>query len=97
MTKQTANKIHRLTRAARRNGWTVESGVDAPLPTSYTQRPREWVEIQTEGADRAFDYVQHAVSAGVVVGGERKWLSLAELIRRTEAGRIDLKAAAVAA
>lgn len=96
MTKQTANKIYRLTRAARRNGWTVTRGIDTAQDRGYGT-DREWVEIQTEGDDRAFVYVEDGLTVGIVVGGDRKWLSLAELIRRTEAGRIDRKAEAVTA
>ena len=91
MTTQTRNKINRLTSLSRRNGWTVEQGVDAPLPSAYCPRDREWVEIgcTDSGDDRMFVIVQHGVTAAVVIGGTRRFTSLADLIRRAESGRVD--------
>lgn len=93
MTKQTANKVNRLTWAAVRNGWTVTRGVDTAAERGYGT-DREWVEIHTDGPEWAFVFVEHGVTAGVVVGGERHFVSLAGLIRRIEAGRLDKAVAA---
>lgn len=93
MTKQTANKIQRLARAAARNGWTTTRGIDTAAERGYGS-DCEWVEIATDGADRAFVYVEDGVTAGVVVGGTRRFLSLAALIRRAEGGRLDMEAVA---
>jgi hypothetical protein len=93
MTTQTANKIYRLARAAARNGWTTTRGVTTAEQRGYGS-DCEWVEIATDADARAFVYVEDGVTAGVEVGGNRRFISLASLIRRAEAGRLDMEVAA---